>query len=69
MIIKSYADSAARVKEAGFDGVELHGGTGYLLVPVPFPANELEKRRLRRFARKQNEVSPESSRSSNEKRG
>jgi 2,4-dienoyl-CoA reductase (NADPH2) len=31
-IIKSYAAAAARVKEAGFDGVELHGGTGYLLV-------------------------------------
>jgi len=31
-IIKSYAEAAARVKEAGFDGVELHGGTGYLLV-------------------------------------
>ena len=27
-VIKSYADAAARVKEAGFDGVELHGGTG-----------------------------------------
>ncbi|HTG00039.1 MAG TPA: NADH:flavin oxidoreductase [Nitrospirota bacterium] len=32
MIIKSYADAALRVKEAGFDCVELHGGTGYLLV-------------------------------------
>jgi 2,4-dienoyl-CoA reductase-like NADH-dependent reductase (Old Yellow Enzyme family) len=31
-VIKSYADAAARVKAAGFDGVELHGGTGYLLV-------------------------------------
>ena len=31
-IIKSYADASARVIEAGFDGVELHGGTGYLLV-------------------------------------
>ncbi len=31
-IIKFYADAAVRVKEAGFDGVELHGGTGYLLV-------------------------------------
>ena len=32
MVVKLYADAAARVKEAGFDGVELHGGTGYLLV-------------------------------------
>ena len=29
--IEAYADSAARVKAAGFDGVEIHGGTGYLI--------------------------------------
>ena len=30
-IISAFADAARRAKEAGFDGVELHGGTGYLL--------------------------------------
>ena len=30
--IAAYASAAARVKAAGYDGVEIHGGTGYLLV-------------------------------------
>jgi len=30
--VQAYASAARRVKEAGFDGVEIHGGTGYLLV-------------------------------------
>lgn len=30
-IAKKFADAALRVKKAGFDMVELHGGTGYLL--------------------------------------
>jgi 2,4-dienoyl-CoA reductase-like NADH-dependent reductase (Old Yellow Enzyme family) len=30
--IESYARSAALVKTAGFDAVEIHGGTGYLIV-------------------------------------
>ncbi|HYA88813.1 MAG TPA: NADH:flavin oxidoreductase [Nitrospirota bacterium] len=42
-IIKSYADAAARVKEAGFDGVELHGGTGYLLVQFLSQRTNLRK--------------------------
>ena len=29
--IQAFADAAALVKAAGFDGVELHGATGYLL--------------------------------------
>lgn len=29
--INAFADAALRVKGSGFDGVELHGGTGYLL--------------------------------------
>ena len=30
-MVRAFADAAIRVKKAGFDGVELHGGTGYLL--------------------------------------
>jgi len=30
-IAKKFADAALRIKNAGFDMVELHGGTGYLL--------------------------------------
>ena len=30
-VLAAFADGARRAKEAGFDGVELHGGTGYLL--------------------------------------
>ena len=30
-VIKAFADGARRARQAGFDAVELHGGTGYLL--------------------------------------
>lgn len=30
-LVKAYADAAERVKKSGFDGVEIHGGHGYLL--------------------------------------
>lgn len=36
-IIEQYADAAARAKSAGFDLVELHGGTGYLLAQFLSP--------------------------------
>jgi NADPH2 dehydrogenase len=36
-IVNRYADAALRVKEAGFDMVELHGGTGYLLAQFLSP--------------------------------
>jgi 2,4-dienoyl-CoA reductase (NADPH2) len=36
-IVEKYADAALRVKRAGFDMVELHGGTGYLLAQFVSP--------------------------------
>jgi 2,4-dienoyl-CoA reductase (NADPH2) len=36
-IIDKYANAAARIKTAGFDMVELHGGTGYLLAQFLSP--------------------------------
>jgi 2,4-dienoyl-CoA reductase (NADPH2) len=30
-VVKAFASGARRAREAGFDGIELHGGTGYLL--------------------------------------
>jgi NADPH2 dehydrogenase len=36
-IARKYADAAHRVKQAGFDMVELHGGTGYLLAQFVSP--------------------------------
>ncbi|MGL4913111.1 MAG: NADH:flavin oxidoreductase [Romboutsia sp.] len=30
-LVKAYANASYRVKESGFDGVEIHGGHGYLL--------------------------------------
>ncbi len=35
--VQAYAAAARRVKEAGFDMVELHGGTGYLLASFVSP--------------------------------
>jgi len=37
-IIKAFGDAALRVKEAGFDGIELHGGHGYLISQFLSPA-------------------------------
>jgi 2,4-dienoyl-CoA reductase-like NADH-dependent reductase (Old Yellow Enzyme family) len=35
--VQSYAAAAKRVKEAGFDGVEIHGGMAYLIVQFVSP--------------------------------
>ncbi len=36
-VTRAFVTGALRVKEAGFDGVEIHGGTGYLLVQFLSP--------------------------------
>lgn len=36
-IVESFAQAAVRVQKAGFDAVELHGGTGYLLAQFLSP--------------------------------
>ncbi len=36
-IVQKYADAALRVRKAGFDMIELHGGTGYLLAQFVSP--------------------------------
>ncbi len=41
-IIRAYADAAVRAQQAGFDMVEIHGGTGYL--PVQFLSPRTNKR-------------------------
>jgi len=40
-IVEAFARGAKRVREAGFDGVEIHGGTGYLLVQFLSPRTNL----------------------------
>lgn len=43
--IQAFATGAKRVKEVGFDGVEIHGGTGYLCVQFLSPRTNLRKDR------------------------
>lgn len=40
-VVKAYAAAASRVRAAGFDLVELHGGTGYLLAQFLSPRTNL----------------------------
>ncbi len=36
-VVNAFADAALTIKTAGFDGIEIHGGTGYLLVQFLSP--------------------------------
>ncbi len=42
-VIRAFAEGARRAKEAGFDAVELHGGTGYLLTQFVSPRTNLRR--------------------------
>lgn len=43
MLVESFAEGARRAREAGFDGVELHMGTAYLLLSFLSPAQNLRR--------------------------
>ncbi len=42
-VINKFGDAAKRAKKAGFDGIEIHGATGYLLVQFISPRTNKRK--------------------------
>ena len=42
-MVEAFGEAAGRVKAAGFDGVEIHGGTGYLIVQFLSPRTNLRQ--------------------------
>jgi 2,4-dienoyl-CoA reductase (NADPH2) len=43
MVVRQFADGARRAREAGIDGVELHGNAGYLITQFLSPATNRRK--------------------------
>lgn len=46
---KAYVDAAVRAKEAGYDGIQLHGCHGYLINQFMSPVYNKRNRYLRRI--------------------
>ena len=50
-VTRAFARAAARAREAGLDGVEVHGANGYLFTQFLSSAINTQGRRVRRSAR------------------